>query len=320
MRPLLAASAGGGRGRRPVRALRGGGEWLRPSRDAAAPDTALRRNRNARARSSPSSSSLFDQATKWVVTYRSSCRPGTRSSCCPSSICAGSRIPASRSACSQRRQRARPLAAGRLTAAIADLRRLLAVAREAPRRSARARPGPRRRARQHRRSRAARLCRRFRRPAFRRVAALFGLQCRRRGDYHRRAAFACPRAPDARWQGEEEGKSDHAYRPPRSWPCPAALLLAGCAGGGLFGRGGPDEFAVARNQPLVVPPDFALTPPRPGEADAGGNDPRGQALQALFGGPQPRSAVETIAAADRPAPTAPRSAPARSPAIRRPRW
>jgi hypothetical protein len=73
----------------------------------------------------------------------------------------------------------------------------------------------------------------------------------------------------------------------------AALLLAGCAGGGVFGGGGPDEFAVARNQPLAVPPDFALTPPRPGEADAAANDPRGQALQALFGGPAPRSAVET---------------------------
>ena len=74
----------------------------------------------------------------------------------------------------------------------------------------------------------------------------------------------------------------------------AALLVAGCARGGAFGRSGPDEFAVARNAPLVVPPDFALTPPRPGEADAsGGTDPRGQALQAIFGGPQPRSAVET---------------------------
>ena len=71
----------------------------------------------------------------------------------------------------------------------------------------------------------------------------------------------------------------------------AALLLAGCGGGGPFGRSGPDEFRVGRAAPLVVPPDFALTPPRPGEADAGG-DPRAQALQALFGGPQPRSAVE----------------------------
>lgn len=73
----------------------------------------------------------------------------------------------------------------------------------------------------------------------------------------------------------------------------AAVLLSGCASG-AFGSGrGPDEFAVARNAPLAVPPDFALTPPRPGEADAGNQDPRQQALQALFGGPQPRSAVET---------------------------
>ena len=70
-----------------------------------------------------------------------------------------------------------------------------------------------------------------------------------------------------------------------------ALTLAGCGRSG-FGSRGPDEFRVARNAPLVVPPEFALTPPRPGEADAGSADPRAQALQALFGGPQPRSAVE----------------------------
>ena len=51
------------------------------------------------------------------------------------------------------------------------------------------------------------------------------------------------------------------------------------------------EHASVRGAPLVVPPDFALTPPGPGEPDVGA-DPRAQALQALFGGPQPRSAVE----------------------------
>lgn len=70
----------------------------------------------------------------------------------------------------------------------------------------------------------------------------------------------------------------------------STLLLAGCASGGLGGRG-PDEFAVARNAPLVVPPDFALTPPRPGEA-APAVDARAQAVQALFGGPAARSATE----------------------------
>jgi hypothetical protein len=71
------------------------------------------------------------------------------------------------------------------------------------------------------------------------------------------------------------------------------ILLAGCGAnrGGLYGRGAPDEFAVARNAPLVVPPDFALTPPRPGQATPA-TDSRNQAIQALFGGPSPRSATE----------------------------
>jgi len=73
---------------------------------------------------------------------------------------------------------------------------------------------------------------------------------------------------------------------------PASLVLAGCASGGPFGRARPDEFAVTRAPELIVPPEFALTPPRPGQADPGASDPRAQALQALFGGPQPRSAVE----------------------------
>lgn len=73
---------------------------------------------------------------------------------------------------------------------------------------------------------------------------------------------------------------------------PAALLLSACASGGPFGRERPDEFAVTRAPELIVPPEFNLTPPRPGQADPGASDPRAQALQALFGGPSPRSAVE----------------------------
>ena len=73
---------------------------------------------------------------------------------------------------------------------------------------------------------------------------------------------------------------------------PVSLVLAGCASGGPFNRARPDEFAVTRAPELIVPPEFALTPPRPGQADPGQSDPRAQALQALFGGPQPRSAVE----------------------------
>lgn len=72
----------------------------------------------------------------------------------------------------------------------------------------------------------------------------------------------------------------------------AAMLLASCGGGSGLNRARPDEFAVARQQPLVVPPDFALVPPRAGEPSAAGADTRTQAVQALFGGPAPRSAIE----------------------------
>jgi hypothetical protein len=72
----------------------------------------------------------------------------------------------------------------------------------------------------------------------------------------------------------------------------AALLLAGCAGNKVASRDRPDEFAVARNQPLVIPPDYSLAPPRAGEPTPQAADARTQALEALFGGPQPRSQSE----------------------------
>jgi hypothetical protein len=65
-----------------------------------------------------------------------------------------------------------------------------------------------------------------------------------------------------------------------------AMLLTGCGGGrkGAFDRARPNEFAVQRNAPLVVPPDFALVPPRPGAPRPQDVDSQGQAMQALFGG------------------------------------
>jgi hypothetical protein len=71
-----------------------------------------------------------------------------------------------------------------------------------------------------------------------------------------------------------------------------ALALGGCA---VFGGGNraPDEFAVGRNAPLVIPPDYALVPPAPGSAVLTPQDAQAQAIEALFGGPAPRSSVET---------------------------
>ncbi len=75
----------------------------------------------------------------------------------------------------------------------------------------------------------------------------------------------------------------------------ATLLLSGCGGGGLFNRDRPDEFAVQRQTPLVVPPDFALTPPQPGAPRPADASIQQQTLEALFGGPAQRSEVEANA-------------------------
>ena len=74
-----------------------------------------------------------------------------------------------------------------------------------------------------------------------------------------------------------------------------AASLAACGTGGIANRERPDEFAVQRQAPLVVPPDFELTPPVPGAPRPAEGTSAQQALDALFGGPAPRSAVETSA-------------------------
>ena len=85
----------------------------------------------------------------------------------------------------------------------------------------------------------------------------------------------------------------------------ASTLLAGCGGGGgLFNRDRPDEFAVQRQAPLVVPPDFALTPPQPGAPRPADTNSQRQTLDALFGGQAPRSDIEknTTSRAGNPVP------------------
>lgn len=71
-----------------------------------------------------------------------------------------------------------------------------------------------------------------------------------------------------------------------------ASLSACGSSSGVFGRDRPDEFAVSRAAPLVVPPDFALTPPAPGAPRPQEADSSTQALQAMFGGPAARSPAE----------------------------
>ncbi|MBB3764405.1 DUF3035 domain-containing protein [Sphingomicrobium lutaoense] len=70
----------------------------------------------------------------------------------------------------------------------------------------------------------------------------------------------------------------------------APLALTACGSGGSL-----DEFAVQRNAPLVIPPDYTLEPPAAGTVSSTATGAQAQAIEALFGGPAPRSAVERAA-------------------------
>lgn len=64
-----------------------------------------------------------------------------------------------------------------------------------------------------------------------------------------------------------------------------ALATSGCGIGKALGgaKNAPDEFAIATKAPLVVPPDYALRPPRPGESRPQELSPSERAQQVLLG-------------------------------------
>ncbi len=74
-----------------------------------------------------------------------------------------------------------------------------------------------------------------------------------------------------------------------------AVLAAGLASGcqttvqETFGIGkrAPDEFQIVRRQPLIIPPDATLRPPRPGEAGPATQSASSQAREVLTGTPSP---------------------------------
>lgn len=70
----------------------------------------------------------------------------------------------------------------------------------------------------------------------------------------------------------------------------AAATTSGCAG--LTRTQTPDEFQVARNAPLIIPPDFNLAPPVAGTSGLSAGEAQQQAIDTLFGGPAPRSPGE----------------------------
>ena len=81
----------------------------------------------------------------------------------------------------------------------------------------------------------------------------------------------------------------------RKWT-PALLLLPALGGCAMLTgkRAAPDEFMVVRSAPLIIPPDYSLTPPVAGTATVSPTDAQAQAIEALFGGPAPRSTSEML--------------------------
>ena len=60
-----------------------------------------------------------------------------------------------------------------------------------------------------------------------------------------------------------------------------SIALGGC---GWFKNSSPDEFAIVDQPALVVPPDFTLRPPRPGEPTTQTVAPSSDVVNALFPG------------------------------------
>lgn len=73
----------------------------------------------------------------------------------------------------------------------------------------------------------------------------------------------------------------------RALVLPALLLVAGCGATVQetlgIGKRQPDEFQIVRRQPLIVPPDASLRPPRPGERGPQETTTSSQAREILTG-------------------------------------
>jgi len=82
------------------------------------------------------------------------------------------------------------------------------------------------------------------------------------------------------------------------------LTLAGCARGTVqdalgMGKRSPDEFAVVSRAPLILPPDYGLRPPDPGQSRPGVDTSSERARTSLTGGPvqQPPGADQEVVSA-----------------------
>jgi hypothetical protein len=96
----------------------------------------------------------------------------------------------------------------------------------------------------------------------------------------------------------------------------SGLVLAACSGGSVqralgMSKRSPDEFAVVSRAPLILPPDYELRPPRPGEPRPEVGTTADQARSTLVGqgaAPEAEPAPGTTVLPARPAPATTTSA------------
>ena len=67
----------------------------------------------------------------------------------------------------------------------------------------------------------------------------------------------------------------------------AVASLSGCGTTSIYDRERPDEFAVTRSKPIVVPAEFTLPAPTAGAPRPQDGDTKDQMLEAMFGGTAP---------------------------------
>ncbi|AEI37765.1 MAG: DUF3035 domain-containing protein [Zymomonas mobilis subsp. pomaceae] len=75
------------------------------------------------------------------------------------------------------------------------------------------------------------------------------------------------------------------------------VITAGCTHSnksrpGVFATSNARELEASRQQPLVIPPDFTLSPPKPGTPRPQDTDSSTQALAVMFGQPAVKAAAE----------------------------
>ena len=247
---------------------------------------------------SPRSSSSLDQLSKWLVAGPLELQNASgRSCCCRSSTSPGPRITASRSACPGA-ERHRPLAAGRDDRARS---RSASPGGSAARRAAatRSRSAWCSAARSAISSTGSASAMSSTSPTC--ISATSGRFLSSMSPTPRlaSASSSCCCAPSSRRRRAPEGEYRTCVRlSPRS--CCSALALGGCAM--LSGKQhAPDEFAVARNAPLVIPPDYSLTPPVAGTVGLSPRTPRPRRSRPCSAAPRraarPRPACSTAPAA-----------------------